>query len=309
MAVDKGTSVYDPADNKNIAMVEQIAEQIIENAESANPLDSAFPVIEVANGTTIEKTLLEMAQGYAFDDTAAQGWAQKDVTAHTRYFSDWDEKQYEATYRRDDVRAVLLPGGNPEEFAGKVVTTLTEGEGDYDFQKTREILVDSTAFANYSTIAGGVPANMEGVLYLARDMYNHLIATNSDVNAGGFRQKTNADRVRVCMSDKLLNLIDVGQLAHVFNLEKQELIGKIVVYNADDLPAADRYKLVVTDYRRVVRGRRTYEFSDDKSGRGLFINYFLTAKRMYAVCELYKGAMIDCTAAANAKLATLISAT
>ena len=113
--------------------------------------------------------------------------------------------------------------------------------------------------------------------------------------------------IRVAITSKLLNLIDVGELAHVFNLSKEELFGKLVVVDVDDLhESAAWYKLVVYDRKAMGRGRRLYEYSQDVSGKGLFTNHYLTAEMAFFYNGLFKACWLDCSKAAESALADLV---
>lgn len=311
MAIDTGVDAANlelPV-NTYLDDVEKFASQEIYSAKSANPLDAEFPLIEVGNGTVLEKAVMEMAEGYAYDPTAVLGWAQDDPKLHIKYYSEWDERQFEKTYRRNEVRKIIMSGRSAEEFAAMITASLTEGEGDEDFQNTRAAFINPALWVDYSTINGGkVAATLDGIMYMIRDAYMHLIATNDDATGEKYRTKTDPADVRIVIPSKLLNLIDVTKLANVFNLEKTELMGKIVAYNVDDLDLSEvnAYGVVVCDRKAIVRGRRTYEFTEDRSGRGVFVNYFLTVSRLYGVCDLFKGVYIDCSAAANEVLGVIL---
>lgn len=312
MAIDTGVlpADYEPTINTYLDDVEKFASQEIENAKSANPLDAEFPVIEVGNGTTLEKAVMEMAEGYAYDPTAALGWAQEDPVLHVKYYSEWNERQFEGTYRRNEVRKIIMSGRSAEEFAAMITASLTEGEGQEDYENTRAAFIDPSLWVDYSDINGGkVAATLDGIMYLIRDAYMHLIAVNDDATGVQYKTKTDPADVRIVIPSKLLNLIDVTKLANVFNLEKTELMGKIVAFNVDDcdLTKVNAYGVVVCDKKAIVRGRRTYEFSEDRSGRGLFYNYYLTVSRLYGVCDLFKGVYIDCSAAAGEVLDVILA--
>ena len=53
---------FDPLENEFINDVEKFAKRTIELARSTNPLNDAFPEIDIENGTDIEKMILKMAK-------------------------------------------------------------------------------------------------------------------------------------------------------------------------------------------------------------------------------------------------------
>lgn len=294
---------YDPLENEFINDVEKFAKRTIELARSTNPLNDAFTEIDIENGTDIEKMILKMAKSYDFDPTAALGWAQKDPEALTLIFSQWNAKQFEATYREEEWRKIALNAESAEEVGALVADTMTEGEGYEDFLNLQIPFVMPQSFTDYRTIAGRAPIDMDGVLYMARDMYHHITATNNDSNKGfEFDNTCPESEARIVMSSKLLDLNDVTKMANIFNMSKADFIGKLIVFNADNLPEAQRYFVTVLDRRAIVRGKRLFRITKDVSGRGLFVNFFLTVSRLYGICHLFKGIQLDCYAAAKAML-------
>jgi hypothetical protein len=150
---------------------------------------------------------------------------------------------------------------------------------------------------------------MKGVIYAIRDAYNHLKATNSDLTAEAFDSATPEEDIRIAITPKVLNLIDVVELANVFNLEKEELFGKLVVVDVDDLSDdSSFYGVLVYDRKALGRATRLYEYSQDISGRGLFTNHYLTTDRAYFYNGLFKACRIDCTTACVNARAELITA-
>ena len=294
---------FDPFENTFINDVEKFAKRTVELARSTNPLNDAFPEIDVENGTDVEKMILKMAKSYDFDPTAALGWAQKDPEALSLIFSEWNGKQFEATYREEEWRKVALNGESAEDVGALVADTMTEGEGYEDFLNLQIPFVNPQSFADYRAISGRAPADMDGVLYMARDMYHHITATNADSNKGfEFENTCPESEARIVMSSKLLDLNDVTKMANIFNMSKADFIGKLIIFNADNVPEAQRYYISVIDRRAIVRGKRLFRISKDVSGRGLFVNFFLTISRLYGICHLFKGVQLDCYAAAKAVL-------
>lgn len=294
------TSTYAPTENKFLGDVEKFAEQILYSAKSRNVFDDFFRTIEVGNGTTIEKAIVKMAEKYAFDPTGAKGFAQEDPKLLFRYSTDWIENQYEQTYRRNEVRKILMSGKSPEDFAGMCVTALTEGADDDDFIECRKAFIDKNLWKDYAEINGGrLPKDMKGVLTLARDMYDHIIATNDDSTEDKFRSTTPVENAVIVMPTALMNLASVTEWANMFHMEKADLLGRLCVYNSDDLPEEQKYLIVVCDENAFIRARRVYEIVEDKLARGGFINYYLTTSRLYNICGLFKGLILDCSAAAK----------
>ena len=137
-------------------------------------------------------------------------------------------------------------------------------------------------------------------------MYNALKATK---NLGGvaYEYGVPVEDIRIAISESVLNLLDVTELANVFNLTKDELFGKLVVLPFDKAVAPT--KLMVYDRKVLGRGTRLYEYSQDIIGKGLYTNHYLTTDRCYFYNDLFKAMTLDVSkAVTNAKSTLLTSA-
>ena len=142
-----------------------------------------------------------------------------------------------------------------------------------------------------------------------REMYNALKATNKIGldSATGIAQATPVEDIRIAVSESLLNLMDVVELANVFNLTKEELFGKLVVVpfeaNKEDY---DKGRIVVYDRKALGRGTRLFEYSQDVIGKGLYTNHYLTTERCYFYNKLFKCITLDVNVALEAEKLNLL---
>lgn len=295
--------------NDVYGLIETIASQNIRAVKSSNRIVDGFYDYEVDNGKVIEEAVIEMAKAQAFDKNAF-AFTPADPTVYVRYFNNFEAAQFETTVRRNDIRKILANKGvGLDDVVGSILDTLNQGEGFDDFKKMRNALITATVTDYNTTVLKGNPATMKGVIYALRDAYNHLKATNGDLTAEKYDSATPEEDIRIAITPKLLNLIDVVELANVFNLEKEALFGKLVVVDVDDLAdRANDYKVIVYDRKAFGKATRLYEYSQDVSGRGLFTNHYLTVDRAYFHNGLFKAARIDATAAATAARGELITA-
>lgn len=305
-----GTDEFPATENDVLGLIETIASQRIMALRSANRLYDATFDYDVENGKVIQEAVIEMAKSYAYDKDAYSR-APSDPTLHVRYFSDYTERQFEVTVRRDDIRAIIAnKGQGVEDVIAQILSTLTSGEGHEDFENVRALIMNEYV-PNYATIIGGTPKTIKGAIYAARNMYNHLKSDNSDLTEGAgtaaaFVSSTPADDIRVAITEDLLNLMDVVELANIFNLQKEELFGILVVVPSSDLAAQDKYKIVVYDRKAMGRATFIYDFTQEEVARGRYRNEYLTVSRCYFYNELFKAAQIDCYVAATAAFSELI---
>lgn len=302
-----GSDKFPLLENDVYGLVETIASQNIRAAKSSNRINDAFYDYDVTDGSVIEEAVVAMAERQEFSNTGNPNFAPLDPTLYVKYFNNWEKDQFKTTTRITDIRTIIANKGvGFEEVVSQIIASLTEGEGFHDYKKMRDIIANSDVGVDMSAqlFGGQVPANAKGIIYAAREMYNAIKATNQ---FGGvpYEHATPVEDIRVAISESVLNLIDVTELANVFNLTKEELFGKLVVlpFDAD----GDESKLLVYDRKALGRGTRLYEYSQDKIGAGLYTNHYLTTDRIYFYNGLFKAFKLDVSKAVAAAKAELLT--
>lgn len=311
-----GSTTFPQNANDAYGLLETICAQNIRALKSFNRIEDAFYDYVVDNGTVIEEAVVKMAEAQNFVKTGAPNLAPVDPTLYVKYFNNWESKQFETTIRKSDIRKILANKGTGfEEVVAEIMGSLREGESYYDFTKMAQVFInitDNDYFGNASTdlFGGKVPASMKGVVYCLREMYNVIKATNTI----GLADSTNAaahgtpvEDIRIAVSESVLNLIDVVELANIFNLSKEELFGKLVVIPAGALGNDYDDYVFVYDRKALGRGTRLFEYSQDVIGKGLYSNHYLTTERCYFVNQLYKGLYLYCDKAVTAAKAELLA--
>lgn len=288
-------------------LVETIAVQNIRAVKSSNRIEDAFYDYVVENGAVIEEAVIEMAEKQAFVKTGQPDLSPKDPSLQVKYFNNWETKQFQTTIRRSDIRKVIADKGTGfDEVVSGILASLSEGEGYDDYKAMRDIIASSQVGvdASASIFGGLVPANMKGVIYAIREMYNVVKATNQ-LGGTPIEHATPVEDIRIAISESVLNLIDVTELANTFNLEKEELFGKLVVmpFDAD----GDENKVLVYDRKALGRGTRLFEYSQDVIGKGLYTNHYLTTERCYFYNQLFKALSLDISKAVTSAKAELLT--
>lgn len=314
---DNGSGTFPATPNEVYSMVETLAIQSIESAKSTNVLAEDIPAEFIENGVVVEKAVIELAKDYAFDPDAVPFEENNDPTLYVQYFSNFDERQFATRIRYDEIRKVLMKERSVESVTASILDTLTQKEGYYDQNKTLELFTQG-AFIDYATIAG-TAKDMDGVLILVRDAYNHLKDNNDDATGIKYVTRTLPEDIRIYMPDRVANVLDVTKLANLFNLEKAELMGKIVglpdsLYNVaagNSATSANadaiRNTIFVADRKALMRYTRVYAYSQDINGKARYTDHYLTTEKLYAFCKLFKAVKIDASAAVNAQLTAHIT--
>lgn len=297
-------------------LVETIAVQNIRSLKSSNRIEDAFYDYVVDNGTVIEEAVVAMAEAQEFVKTGQPDLSPVDPKLFVKYFNNWETKQFETTVRKSDIRKIIANKGTGfDELVAQILATLSEGEGNYDMGKMALCISDVMGSVEIGTqifnnITGRSPKNAKGILWAIREAYNILKAPNTYGIAKGnlsnaeyalLKQETPVEDIRIAISESMLNLIDITELANAFNLEKEELFGKLVVLPYDYNYQGDEYVLVY-DRKALGRGTRLFEYSQDIIGKGLYTNHYLTTERCYFWNQLYKSIVIDCSDAMESAL-------
>ena len=303
----EGTVDFPNNTNDVYGLIETLAVQNIAGLKSVNKIVDGFYDYPIENGTVVQENVIEMAKSQAYDKNAF-AFTPTDPVLYSRHFNNFVAKQFTTTVRREDIRKIIADkGATLDSTVATILDTLTQGEGSEDFIEDRALLY-SAGFKNYREILGGVPVNMKGVVYAMRDMYNHLKSNNSDLTDYAYVSATPEDSIRIALSPKVLNLIDVKELSEIFNMSKEELFGKIVVVDVDDLSDhADDYVVFAYDIKALGNATRLNTYTQDVSGRGLFTNHYLTIEKAKFHNGLFKGARLDCTEACTAEKLTIVA--
>ena len=306
-----GSETFPVNANDVYGLIETIAVQNIRAVKSSNRIEDAFYDYVVENGAVIEEAIVEMAEKQAFVKSGNPNLAPKDPTLAVKYFNNWEAKQFQTTIRRSDIRKIIADKGTGfDELVAIILATLSEGEGYDDYKAMRDILQDKQVGfdASLSIFGDKHPKNMKGVIYCMREMYNALKATNKvGLDAqDGVLQATPVEDIRIAVSESVLNLIDVVELANVFNLTKEELFGKLVVVPFDN--DFNSESILVYDRKALGRGTRLFEYSQDIIGKGLYTNHYLTTERCYFYNGLFKALRLDIHEALADGLADVLEA-
>lgn len=302
--MEKGKTAFTAEMNTYMNEVAKFCSQYLYALESTNPLDEFFPVEEVSNGEEVEISVIAKAAAQAFDSTGVNIWKDHKPTIATEWNPDaWDDKQFIVTMRYDEIRKALLTNKSPEEAAAKILDSITQGCNNYRYKQLRELMTVANYYKDYATIGKYTPKTMSGVLAICKDAYHHLRASNADCCANTtIEMEVPAEDIYTLIPSKVMDLLDTTELANLYNLEKANLIGKIIVVNVDDLDPVNWYKVKVIDRKAVRRYRRNHDYTEDRNNTGRFTQEILFNSELNFMCGLFKAVEINCTAACEAKL-------
>lgn len=294
MAFDRGSITLDSDYSRNYALIEKIAKQVITGVESTNRLQW-IDKGKIIHGASIEQAVVALADGYdwvAEDQTGENLNAPKYPKIVFRYFKEWTGRQFKTTVSENQIDKVILAGGSEKDISEKIVSSLTEGEGDEDYKYSKMTIQDGITGGNIqqykegsSETNGAIPVS-EQLITAIKDITDKLQFVGTEFVAAGYRTRTPFERIRLVMNYKIFNKLNVEVLASLYNLSKAELLSKISLID-------EGTKVFVLDEWGLIKYTRVYKLTSKYIEDGLYSNYWLTVDRMYGTSGLFKMAYIE----------------
>lgn len=273
-------------------MIGKVGRQIIRGAYAGNPM-SVFDKGYLATGDTVEDMVLKMAESRAYNKLAQSVITPSKPGKFVRYFREWTDKQFWAHVWDSDARAVIVAGAGPDalaEIAQRTVSTMTEGETNENFKDYKALLAalvdENNGFLRDAQILSA-PATIAALVEMIRDTVMAFTFTN-DTFAGvvGLETKAALEKLRILIPYQLLNKIDVQVMAHLFNLEKADLMASIV-----PIDTTDGY-VFITDIDAIGKVVRTRTMHNAYNLPADCEDYVLHVTEMFYYNPLYKTAAI-----------------
>lgn len=200
--------------------IDKIFRSDIVVAEGRNTLDGFYKG-EAINGKIKEDLFIEMASPYSFtkDDTQYV-FKGNDAGIHFVYYGDWNYEQSNKELFDFKVREMLNNGQSVEDIATGVVASLRNGDNDKIFTDLKGLL--ATAKAEMTPYAdNATPSTLEDLLLAIRNAISDFEFANNTYCT--YKHRTLKDNIRIIISAKLVNQIDVVQLANTLNIERAEM--------------------------------------------------------------------------------------
>lgn len=283
-------------------LLEPIALQLLHDVQSENPLFEVFEREAVDTAKEIEEIIIGDANIEEYDPTGKTALTPRDTWNIARYYNEYDHKVYTTTKYRNEIRSISISPENEARYVASLVNGLARKRDDWTYDKQKAILKDITTTypkLKAATITAGDSAAMGEALTIAiRDTIDNLrfknynfVANNIDNETSTkFKQRAYLEQIRIIVPYKVFNRLNIGWLANVYNLDKTELLSKIVTIDTDD------GIVYVIDKRSVFRYPQTDEMLEQENAEGNFTTYFLHVNAMMGFSPLFKFAFIDASA-------------
>lgn len=283
-------------------LLEPIALQVLHDVQSENPLFEVFEREAVDTAKEIEEIIIGDANVEEYDADGKTALTPRDTWNIARYYNDYDHKVYTTTKYRNEIRSVVVNPENESRYVASLVNGLARKRDDWTYDKQKAILKDIVSTfpkLKAATITAGDSAAMGEALTIAiRDTIDNLrfknynfVANNIDNETSTkFKQRAYLEQIRIIVPYKVFNRLNIGWLASVYNLDKTDLLSKIVTIDTDD------GIVYVIDKRSVFRYPQTDEILEQENAEGNFTTYFLHINAMMGFSPLFKFAFIDASA-------------
>lgn len=199
--------------------IDAIFRSDIKTADTRNTLDGFYKG-EVANGKIKEELFIEMAQPYTFvkDDTQYV-FKGNDAGLHFVYYGDWNNEQSNKELFTFKVREMLANGKTYDDIAMGVVASLRNGDNDKIYNDMKGLLL--TAKESMTPYEVPTVNNMEDLLLQIRNAISDFEFSNNTYCA--YKHATLKEDIRIVISAKLVNQIDVTKLANTLNVDRAEM--------------------------------------------------------------------------------------
>lgn len=305
MTVYKGQAT--PVANQNNLvedLLEPLALQVVHEVESTNPLFEVFERENIDDGAEVEEILIGDANIEDYDPDGETTLAPRDIKAVARYYNNYEHKVFTTTLRDNEIRKVSINPENKYSVVAKLVSSLALTRDDYVYEKEKQVLADmKTAYAGLKAgeLTAGTDEQMgkQLTLLIKNTIDNFLFKNenflpyNIDNPSAKIKQKALFGRIRIVIPYSVKNALDVGFLASVYNLDKTDLLSKIVTIDTTD------GIVYVLDKFAVFRFPQTDIIKGQDNAQGDFRNEFLHLNQMLGASTLFNFAWIDASAIEN----------
>ena len=306
---------YTPQLNEFVSnLINRIGYTMVHNKVFSNPL-AMFKKGSVPLGTDVQDIFTNpaIAEDYEFSNTAmAKLLTITDPDTHVAYYRRNRKDLYTVTVSREGLQGAFVSWGKFEDYISSLVNSLYNGDYIDEFRYTKELILG--AYDNNKAIIQTVSApnsesNDKALVKKLREIYTMMKFPSTSYNAyskmsGSDKPVTtwtDASRIVLLITAKVMAEIDVEVLAAAFNMDKADFLGRVVV--VDDF-GDDKILACICDEAFLQIYNNQFRFDEFYNARTMSWNFYLHAWDTFAISP-FANAVILATAAS--KPATAIS--
>ena len=234
------SSVYEPAKNQVLtAIINKIAYQKVEGFGWDNPFKQ-YDGRPVNFGDTIENIYVECPKGYTFNKDATDPFTKFVPSVKVLYATINYERQYGATIEDALIRRCCLNAFGFNDLISEILRQLTTSKNVEEYEAQIATLNNPELYSNSTGEAGskqfevlsiGDMSANDGAKAITQkivDIFTSFLLPSKHNNASGVLNASSKDNLLLIIKRSLYNSINLDYLTGVFNLEKVDLLSRII---------------------------------------------------------------------------------
>lgn len=308
---------YTPQLNEFVSnLINRIGYTMVHNKVFSNPL-AMFKKGSVPLGTDVQDIFTNpaIAEDYEFSNTAmAKLLTITDPDTHVAYYRRNRKDLYTVTVSREGLQGAFVSWGKFEDYISSLVNSLYNGDYIDEFKYTKELILG--AYDNNKAIIQTVSApnsesNDKALVKKLREIYTMMKFPSTSYNAYSKMSSsdkpvttwTDASRIVLLITAKVMAEIDVEVLAAAFNMDKADFLGRVIV--VDDF-GDDKILGCICDEAFLQIYNNQFRFDEFYNARTMSWNFYLHAWDTFAISP-FANAVILATAASKPATAIALS--
>lgn len=249
------------------ALVQRIVYTQFETKTFNNPL-KFLEGVEMPLGYIGQEIFINPAKGRDYDITDFAGLLKKyESDTKVQYMTINFDKQYAVTVVREKIKQAMTSWSNLETYIGALTNSLYNGAYIDEYMATKNLVSNAyrTNSVNIQTISAPTTKELADQFSVkAREIFLNMQAPSPKYNAwrkvGGYGRDvvtfTAPEDVVFLIRNDVRAYLDVMQLSVSFNIDKADLLGRIV--------AVDNFDIYDKDMNKVYDGSHIYGIIADK---------------------------------------------
>jgi hypothetical protein len=253
------SSTYVPAQNQVLTnIVNKIVYQKVEGFGWENPFKK-LDGRPIPFGDTIENIYVECPAGYTFDKDNTDPFVKYVPSVKSLYASINYERQYCVTIQDSLIRRAVMSEYGLNDLILEILRQLTTAKNIEEYEATIAMLNNPELYGNSTGVTGskqfevlnvGDMTDVEGAKAITQkivDIFTSFQLPSKSHNVAGVLNASNKDDLLLIIKRNIYNSINLDFLTGVFNLEKVDLLSKIIVVESFQVQGVDGEGTTSTD--------------------------------------------------------------
>lgn len=251
LATQQGSTWVATANQFLSELINKIVYQTVDAFGWENPFKK-FDSFPVNYGDTIENIFVDTPKGYQFDKDATDPFTKASTSLKVLYAKINYEMQYQATIQDALLRRAALNEYGFMNIVNSILRSLTTAKNVDEYFATIRCLNNPEIFGNSTGTAGNKSFGALDVSALSTDSekakavtekiiddYTSFTLPKTTNNALGALTASNPSDIVLVIKRSLLNSINLDYLTGVFNLEKVDLVKRIMIVDSFQVEYVD----------------------------------------------------------------------